>query len=135
MILLSPSALRCAQVCKCTGVFLRKRAHVCIVPCTRRNGLEWRRDADRGRGGTGRCEAQINRRLRTCIRLEGRIRILDADFVQFASAAQGQGKRRGEGAQCTAIGVKMRRAIIYTYEKTLQKTCRLPIKTERLPSR
>lgn len=47
-------------------------------------------------GRRGRCEAQINRRLRTRIRLEERIRILGADFVQFATIG---GDTGGEGEE------------------------------------
>lgn len=118
------SLTECAsvQVRKCTGASrISTKVHVCIIPCARRNESEWRRDADRERRQR-RCEAQINRRLRTCIRLEERIRILDADFVQFATiSGPVSRKKMRQRTQYTLIRAKTRR-VIYTYEKMLQKT-------------
>jgi len=71
-------------------VFLRMNIRVCIIPYMRKNEPEWRRDADQERRQR-RCEAQINWRLRTRIRLEERIRILNTDFLQFVME---WGKRR-----------------------------------------
>lgn len=133
---------RWASLTECASIQVRKftgasristKVHVCIIPCARRNESEWRRDADRERRQR-RCEAQINRRLRTCIRLEERIRILDADFVQFATISSIEEEDETENA----IHVNTRENAtgnLYVWKDVAKDTLLAEIKTEKLPSR